>query len=183
MSPDNEKETSAGDRPRKYVVGRADDVPDGSRLIVDVNGRSVGIFNVAGTYYALLNRCPHRGAQLCRGQLVGSIESDAPGEIRYVEDSVFLVCPWHGWEYDLKTGQSWFDPQRCRVRPYPVDVESGETLTKDLSHGVADIPMSTGGEIIDSTTHRVKGPYTAGVFPITVENDYLVVSLRALEVG
>ena len=62
-----------------------------------------------------------------------------------------VKCPWHGWEFDIKTGQSWCSPMRVRVRPYPVDVESG-------------------GEL-------VKGPYVAERFNVSVEDDYIVVEV------
>jgi nitrite reductase/ring-hydroxylating ferredoxin subunit len=167
------------DQPSKFIVGRAKDVPEGTRLIIDVNGRSVGIFNIEGEFYALLNRCPHKGAELCRGDVVGLVESDRPGDIRFDQNIWLIACPWHGWEYDVKTGQSWLNPQRSRVRPYGIRVESGDVVAQELEDGSTDMSGWPDGELIDSTTRRVKGPYIAGVFPITVEDDYLVVSMRA----
>ena len=58
---------------RKYVVGRASDVAEGERLIVSVNNRSIGIFNVDGKFYGLPNSCPHKGAEMCRGVLLGEL--------------------------------------------------------------------------------------------------------------
>jgi 3-phenylpropionate/trans-cinnamate dioxygenase ferredoxin subunit len=135
----------------KYVVARTGDIPDGERLIVDVHGRSIGVFNVGGRFHALLNRCPHQGAELCRGTVHGALEADAPGRIRYDASRRLLRCPWHGWEFDLSTGQSYFDPARTRVRSYRTEVQSGELA---------------------------KGPYTAEVIPVSVEDDYVVLWLR-----
>ena len=103
-------------------------IPPGAQKIVRVAGREVGVFNVGGTFFALLNRCPHQGGPLGAGQVVGQLEASRPGE--YVFDSThkLLKCPWHGWEFDMRNGQSWFDPAKMRVRSYPVTVEAGEQI-------------------------------------------------------
>jgi len=136
----------------KYVVARADEIADGDRKLVELKGLSIGVFNVGGRYFALLNRCPHQGAQLCRGSLLGFLEASAPGEYAWSGERKLLQCPWHGWEFDLETGQSYFDPARTRVRRYEVEVAHGAGLQK--------------------------GPYVAQVFPVDVEDEYVVVTLR-----
>jgi 3-phenylpropionate/trans-cinnamate dioxygenase ferredoxin subunit len=151
-------------KPNRYVVARAADIPDGERLIVEAGGRSVGIFNVGGRFYALLNRCPHQGAALCEGEVLGLLESDRPGEFHFDAEIRLISCPWHGWEYELETGQSWHNPERTRVRPYPVEVETGENVAAALADGRA-------------SRGRTRGPYRAEVLPVTVEDDYLVVSM------
>jgi 3-phenylpropionate/trans-cinnamate dioxygenase ferredoxin subunit len=153
------------------------DVPPGSRLIVDVANRSVGVFNVDGQFYAVLNRCPHEGAELCKGEVVSLLTSQRPGDWRLDESRKLLACPWHGWEYDLETGASWINPARNRVRPYPVEVAVGEQLARELAEGRAATGTAT---VVDPATHRVKGPFTASVLPIAVEDDYLVISMRGV---
>jgi 3-phenylpropionate/trans-cinnamate dioxygenase ferredoxin subunit len=150
-----------------YAVARASEIPEGGRLIVDVGGRSIGVFHEGGRFYALLNRCPHMGAELCRGRVLGLLESDGPGQYRHDPSRKLLACPWHGWEFDLATGQSYFDPQRTRVRPYAVTVQAGGAMLHDVDHRRSDV----GGEL-------AKGPYVAETFPISVEDDYVVVTLR-----
>jgi|SRR5579862_5019604 len=148
---------------RKYVVARVEDVPIGGCLIVDVGGREVGIFNVNGEFHGLLNRCPHVGGPLCRGELLGLIQSDGPGDVRIDLSRTFLVCPWHGWEFDVKTGQSYFDPDRTRVRHYPVEVENGAAIVNESGADIGD---------------RVPGPYVAEKVPVSISEDYLVVTMR-----
>ena len=80
---------------------------------MEVAGRSIGVFNLDGAYFALRNRCPHQGGPLCLGRLSGMLTSPRPGEYEYQRDGEILRCPWHGWEFDLRTGQSWIDPVRC----------------------------------------------------------------------
>ena len=136
----------------RYVVATTMEVPPGGRKIVEVAGRSIGIFNVGGEFLALRNRCPHQGGPLCEGGLSGLLEASAPGEYRYSRPGEMLRCPWHGWEFDLRTGQSWFDPERMRVRRYPVSVEAG-------GPGL------------------VQGPYVAETYPVSVEAQYIVVEV------
>ena len=55
---------------KRHVVARVADIPPGERLIVDIAGRSIGVFNVDGRFYALRNSCPHQGGPLCLGRTV-----------------------------------------------------------------------------------------------------------------
>ena len=70
-------------------------------------------------------------------------------------------CPWHGWEYDLATGQSWFDPRESRVRAYDVTVEPGSEIC--------------------TATSRQPGPYVAETITISVEDDYVVIALNFVD--
>jgi 3-phenylpropionate/trans-cinnamate dioxygenase ferredoxin subunit len=163
----------------KFVVGRASDIAEGERILVDVDGRSVGIFNVGGVFYAMLNKCPHMGAELCKGDVLNLIEADAPGEVRIDHGTTFIVCPWHGWEYDIATGQSWCNPDRTRARPFSVDVERGAQVANELADGSARGSVDD-AKLVDPVRHRVKGPFVASVLPIEVEDEYIVVSLARL---
>ncbi len=102
------------------------DIPPGQRKIVEVDGQSIGVFNVAGTFYALKNRCPHQGAPLCLGSLKGTALPSAPGEYVWGREGEILRCPWHGWEFDVTNGRSICNPHRLRVRAYDVTVEPDE---------------------------------------------------------
>ena len=136
----------------KHIVARVDEIPVGARKIVEIKGRSIGVFNINGEFFALLNRCPHEGAALCLGTVTGLRKATAPGNYQYSRAGEIVRCPWHGWEFDIKTGQSWFDPSRVRVRPYPVSVE------KDVSG-------------------YVEGPFSAETYPTSIEASYVVVDL------
>lgn len=101
------------------------ELPPGHRRIVAAPGNiSIGVFNVDGRFYALRNICPHRKAPLCRGQITGQVTSDGPGDAQMHGPDQILRCPWHGWEFDIKTGQSVFNPHKVRVKSYPVTVEA-----------------------------------------------------------
>jgi nitrite reductase/ring-hydroxylating ferredoxin subunit len=172
---------------RRYVVARARDVPEGSRLLVEIEGREIGIFNVDGRLHAILNRCPHRGGALCKGDVLALVTADRPGEVRLDPSVKFIVCPWHGWEFDLETGQSWYEPGSRPGEPprYPparrfdLRVERGLELESDVVAGIATA-RHEGASFVDPRTRRIKGPYTAEMFPVDVEDDYIVISLRRI---
>jgi 3-phenylpropionate/trans-cinnamate dioxygenase ferredoxin subunit len=135
----------------RHVVGRVDDVPAGRQKLVTVEGRAICVFNREGEFFALLDRCPHEGGSLCRGDRIGLVQSSEPGSYEYSRQGEFIKCPWHAWEFDIRTGQSWCDPKRIRVKTFNIGVETGENL--------------------------VKGPYVAETFPVSVEEDYIVIEL------
>lgn len=116
---------------RRYEVCQVAELPPGQRRIVEIGGRSIGVFNVAGSYYALRNRCPHQGAPLCRGAITGTTLPGAVGEYPYGREGEIIRCPWHGWEFDLTTGRSVFNPHRVRVKSYPVEIEDGAPAPPD----------------------------------------------------
>jgi nitrite reductase/ring-hydroxylating ferredoxin subunit len=144
----------------KYVVAAVDEIQPGQRKIVDVAGRSIGIFNIDGEFFAIRNRCPHAGAPLCEGVLSGFVLSSVPGEYTYIRKGEIIRCPWHQWEFDVKTGQSWFDPAKTRVRSYEAKIESGCSLS-----------ASTGNP-------WQKGELTAETFSVSVEKHYVVLELE-----
>jgi nitrite reductase/ring-hydroxylating ferredoxin subunit len=114
---------------QRHTIGNVREIPPGTRKVVDVAGRSIGVFNVDGQFFAVRNSCPHQGGPLCLGPTMGLVTGDRPGEFNYERDGEILRCPWHGWEFDLATGQSVFDPTRTRVRAYPVEVETLQAET------------------------------------------------------
>jgi 3-phenylpropionate/trans-cinnamate dioxygenase ferredoxin subunit len=133
----------------EHVVAPVDEIPPGTRKLVEVGGRAVVVFNLGGEFYALNNRCPHRGGSLFHGIQTGLVESHEPGEYCYSRPGEMVKCPWHGWEFDIRTGQSWCDPTRVRIRQYQVAVKPG--------------------------TELVEGPHMAESFPVRVENNYVVI--------
>lgn len=108
----------------KHRVALVKEIPPGTNKVVSIGGREICVFNVAGDFYALLNRCPHEGAKLSRGLVVGLPESEAPGCYKLSRPGEILRCPWHGWEFDLRTGKSHCDPERLFTRRYNTSVEN-----------------------------------------------------------
>jgi 3-phenylpropionate/trans-cinnamate dioxygenase ferredoxin subunit len=84
-----------------------------------------------------------------RASIVVPTQNTVPCRYRYSRPGEMVKCPWHGWEFDIRTGKSWCDPSRLRIRQYPVSVCPGGQL--------------------------VEGPYAAESFPVRLEDNYVVV--------
>ena len=92
-------------------VARVDELPDGTRKLVEVNGREIMLLNVRGTYRALDVRCPHANGRL--------------GDGKVVENGRRIECPLHKWKFDLQTGETLID-RRLKARLYSVVVDGDE---------------------------------------------------------
>ena len=135
----------------RQVVAAAREIEPGGRKLVEVAGRAIVVFNIAGEFFALANRCPHKAGELCKGKISGFISSPEPGVYEISHEGEVIRCPWHGWEFHIRTGKSWCDPRTMNARAFEVKVEKGAQL--------------------------VEGPYVAETFPVLIEDDYLVIDL------
>lgn len=106
---------------KQIVIGKADLQP-GDRRIMTVEGRSIGLFNVNGTYHALHNRCPHMGGPLCEGPVTGTAMPTEKAEFIYGLENELVRCAWHGWEFEIKSGRC-LSSEKVRARSYAVTVE------------------------------------------------------------
>ena len=135
----------------RHVVASVAEIPSGGRKIVTVKGREIGIFRIGDDFHGLINRCPHQGAPLCSGEIVSRLVAPAPGDYRLTRPGEMIRCPWHCWEFDIRTGQSLCDPNSVQARAFDVAVEAGKTL--------------------------VDGPFVAESVQVSVEEAYVVVTL------
>ena len=85
----------------RQVVARASEVAPGTCKIVTARGREIGLFNIGGEYFALSNRCPHKGAELCRGMIVGLPAVQRPGRLSFLARAGVhpLSLAWLGVRY------------------------------------------------------------------------------------
>ena len=111
------------------------EIVQGKPLLGHAKGEPVLLIREGDRLYATGATCSHYGGPLAEG-----IQVDGT-----------LRCPWHQWEYDIRTGKSWCDPRSVRVRNFPVTIEPGARL--------------------------VEGPYVAETFPVSIENQYVVVEM------
>ena len=133
----------------RHVVAPASELPAGARRRVMIENKPVLVLNIKGELFALSDTCPHRGASLAGGVLTGHVVSDTPGAYHHSRAGEILRCPWHAWEFDVRTGRSWCDPKRMRLLQLDVKIEPGVSV--------------------------VEGPYQATTFPVSIEDDYIVV--------
>ena len=122
------------DMPRGWVaVAQSDDIPDRGRLVVDVAGVEIGIFRLDGCLYAWENVCAHAGGPVCQGKMINRVIERLDGKKRSLGDdwgaSMHIVCPWHGYEYDLRTGRHPADPM-SQLRAVVVEETNGEILVE-----------------------------------------------------
>jgi 3-phenylpropionate/trans-cinnamate dioxygenase ferredoxin subunit len=110
----------------KHLVAQIGEITEGERKIVTIEGKSIGVFNIHGTFVAVLNLCPHELAPVCAGQLRGTALPSQPGEYLWGREGEILACPWHGWEFDLTTGQCLTDKRK--LRRYEVVEEDGKVF-------------------------------------------------------
>lgn len=112
---------------RTYVA-EVEAFEPGDRRIVEVGGMKVGVINYDGEYYAIQNTCAHDGGPVCKGLVQGKLEGDwsGPGErvVEQFSETPVIACPWHGWEYELETGEHVGD-QTISLRTYNVMREDG----------------------------------------------------------
>lgn len=119
-------------RKNEHIVASKDEIKTGERLIVLVEGREIGIFNIDGSYHAFPNWCPHMGAPLCEGPLDGTMESSFDRDtlettLTWGRDGEMLTCPWHGFEFDATDGTCRSDP-KFNLRQYPVRMKDNDII-------------------------------------------------------
>lgn len=109
----------------KYYAAKVDELLERGRMNVLVKGLDIGLFAVDGVPYAWRNLCPHAGAPVCMGKRIGTT---LPSEVyRYVygKEQEVVRCPWHGWEFDLRTGKHLAAGSNTKLRGYELAVEDG----------------------------------------------------------
>lgn len=114
---------------REILVGERGNLRAGARIFVDADGTEIGVFEHQGELLAYENVCRHQGGPVCEGTILGKVEAILGddkiqlGE-RFSDESLHLICPWHGWEYDLRTGECATDPA-VALRKYDVHERDG----------------------------------------------------------
>lgn len=117
-----------------HVVADVEDLPPGEHEVVEVDGNEVGVFNVGGEYRAYTNWCPHHGAPVCTGSVHGTTEAsydreELELELEWVKEDRVLLCPWHGWEFDLVSGET-LHSHPSRLVDHDVHVEDGQVVLR-----------------------------------------------------
>lgn len=100
-----------GDMPQQVRIAALSEIPPGSSHELAAAGRVIALYNVKGTLYALDGVCPHAGGPLGKGQLDGCI----------------VTCPWHGWQFDVSTGQHCLT-EAIRHPSFPVTIDGDDVL-------------------------------------------------------
>ena len=109
---------------KKHIICAVDELAVGDKKIVKIGSRKIGVFNVKGEYYAMLDTCPHHGASICEGPVCGTNMPVNEYHYEYGLENEVVRCSRHGWEFKIKTGECIGDPT-IHAKTYPVTVEEG----------------------------------------------------------
>jgi nitrite reductase/ring-hydroxylating ferredoxin subunit len=128
-------ETKTGNRYNSAMsekfVAKLDEFKDGERRIVFVGDNEIGVFRHQGAFYAYSNFCLHQGGPACEGLTIAKVEERLRPDktsmgLYFSESEMHFVCPWHGMEYDMKTGECVAD-RRMKLKKFEV-VQKGDEV-------------------------------------------------------
>lgn len=116
----------------EVVVGLTHEFEDRTARVRVVDGVEIGVFRLGDAFFAYENRCAHAGGPVCQGKIMARVVEHVAegGELlgqSFSKTDVNIVCPWHGYEYDIRTGLHQGDT-RHRLRRFPLRVEGGRIL-------------------------------------------------------
>lgn len=157
----------------RHEVCPVAELPPGEKRIVEVDGLSIGVFNVEGEFHALANVCPHQLAPLCEGPVTGDVVAPNVGEYEVVREGELVRCPWHGWKFDISTGESVHNPHEVSTRTFDVAVEQS-TCRPDESD--APVPSDDeSAEQVEQYGTELKGDEPpVETYQVGVEQDVVV---------
>ena len=114
----------------EWFVAKTSEMKDGDRRIVTAGKREIGVFHKGGSFYAYSNVCLHQGGPACEGMITANVvdvfAADRTYQGQVFGDEMHFVCPWHGYEYDIKTGECVGD-RKLKLRKFDV-VKRGEDI-------------------------------------------------------
>lgn len=111
---------------KRSLAASLDELQEAVPRIVTIEGRSIGIIRSNDKIYAVRNLCPHKRAPVCRGLVKGTMLPSEPDQFVFGLENRVLQCPWHGWEFDLETGQAMCHGSKGRLTFYPTEIEDGK---------------------------------------------------------
>ena len=115
----------------EQFVAKAAEMKDGERRIVFMGEHEVGVFKEKGEYYAYSNFCLHQGGPACEGLTIAKVEEKLRPDktsmgLSFSPTEMHFVCPWHGMEYDMTTGECVSD-RKMKLKKYQV-LEKGDEV-------------------------------------------------------
>ena len=115
----------------KILVGKTSELEEAQPCIVVDGTTEIGIYRFHNKFYAYENLCPHQGGPACEGLLIPQIEEIINSDktyrgMKFNYQNLHIVCPWHGWEYELESGEMVADRQ-FKLRKFEV-IEEGEEI-------------------------------------------------------
>jgi nitrite reductase/ring-hydroxylating ferredoxin subunit len=119
-------DSGASDLPQNaHHVGSEPELGTGESILAEVDGIEIAVYHTEDGYFAISNFCVHQGGPLCEGPVTGTLSQDDDGKLCYDEGTRVVRCPWHGWEFDIETGEHLSRPEYSQPT-YDVLVRDGE---------------------------------------------------------
>jgi len=117
---------------REVNVGPASEFSDPGRKVIDCDGIEVGVFRLGDEFFAYANHCPHMGGPACQGKIMPKVEEVLADDrtskgMAFSKTRINIVCPWHGFEFDIRTGIHPGNP-RMRLRAMKVRISDGDVI-------------------------------------------------------
>ena len=114
---------------KEIFVANASEFKEGARKLVVDGKTEIGVYRLKGKLYAYLNLCPHQGGPACEGLLIAKVEEDLNSDgtsngLKFNDDEIHIVCPWHGFEFKIESGEHAGDP-KWKLRKFPVVERDG----------------------------------------------------------
>ena len=115
---------------QSYRIGTVSEFEEGTKKVFNLGETEVGVFRLGGEFYAWNNICPHQGGPVCQGRLYPRVHENldenkhSHGRL-YDENNINIVCPWHGLEFDVRTGKHPGN-EEIALDSLPVQIEGGE---------------------------------------------------------
>ena len=118
----------------EYSAGKVIDYADGDRKVVDCGEFEVGVFRIGGEFYAWHNRCAHRAGPVCQGRIMKRVTEPVADDgttrtLEYDPVETHIVCPWHGYEFSIRTGCHQ-GSSRFRLRKADFSIREGEIYVR-----------------------------------------------------
>src|SRR4029079_5741395 len=122
---------------RDVNVGPVSSFSDPGRKLIESGGVEVGVFKLGNDFFAYENVCPHMRRTACQGTIIAKVEEGGAADrtstgLEFSKTKINVVCPWHGFEFDIRTGRHHGNP-RYRLQPIQVRVSA-----RDLSVSLPD---------------------------------------------
>lgn len=108
-----------------HYVASTSELNEGDRVVIELKGREIAVFKINGKYHAIGSHCPHMGGPCAEGMLTGLFAADDEGQLAYSRENEIICCPWHGWEFDVKTGEH-LGKTKKRLLTYDTKIIEGD---------------------------------------------------------
>jgi nitrite reductase (NADH) small subunit len=117
---------------RRVNIGSVQEFSDPGRKVIALDRFEVAVFKLDGEFFAYLNHCPHMGGPVCQGKMIAKVDEIIADDrtskgMAFSKTRMHIVCPWHGYEFDIRTGVHPGNA-RARLRKVAVVVSEGDVI-------------------------------------------------------